>query len=43
MLRDLPVLENYDEYRQVGDIEFLRLLRDEGLFAEDEEEHDEQQ
>jgi hypothetical protein len=32
LLEDLPVLENLDEYRQVGDIEFLRLLDREGLF-----------
>jgi anti-sigma factor RsiW len=33
LLEDLPVLENLDEYRQVDDIEFLRMLRQEGLFA----------
>lgn len=35
LLQDLPVLENLDEYRQTDEIEFLRLLRAEGLFAED--------
>ncbi len=33
LLEDLPVLENLDQYRQVGDIEFLRLLEKEGLFS----------
>jgi hypothetical protein len=33
LLEDLPVLENLDEYRQVDDIEFLRLLRAAGLFG----------
>ena len=32
LLEDLPVLLNFDEYRQVENIEFLRLLRKEGLF-----------
>ena len=35
LLQDLPVLENLDEYRQIGDIEFLRMLRDQGLFAKE--------
>jgi hypothetical protein len=35
LLRDLPVLENLDQYRQVDDIEFLRLLDQEGLFAKE--------
>ena len=38
LLQDLSVLENLDEYRQVGQIEFLHMLRDEGLFAKDEGE-----
>lgn len=29
LLVDLPLLENLDEYRQIGSIEFLRQLRDE--------------
>ncbi len=33
LLEDLPVLENFDEYRQVESIEFLRELRDKGLFS----------
>ena len=33
LLEDLPVLENFDEYRQVESIEFLRDLRDKGLFS----------
>lgn len=32
-LRDLPVLENLDEYRQIDNIEFLRMLCDEGMFT----------
>lgn len=35
LLQDLPVLENLDEYRQIDDIEFLRLLQKEGLFTKD--------
>jgi anti-sigma factor RsiW len=35
LLRDLPVLENLDEYRQVDSIEFLRALREANLFPED--------
>ena len=33
LLEDLPVLENLDEYRQIDDIGFLKLLRDAGLFV----------
>jgi len=36
LIRDLPVLENLDAYREVGDIEFLRMLHREGLFAQEE-------
>ncbi len=32
LLEDLPILENLDQYRHAGDIEFLRLLHREGLF-----------
>ncbi len=32
LLHDLPVLENLDEYRQVDDIDFLRLLKEQNLF-----------
>jgi len=35
LLRDLPVLENLDEYREVHDIDFLRRLSREKIFAED--------
>jgi len=35
LLRDLPVIENLDEYRQIDDLEFLRMLRDASLFAEE--------
>ncbi len=34
LLQDLPVLENFDEYRQIGEIEFLVKLRDAKLFAD---------
>lgn len=36
LLEDLPVLEHLDQYQQVGDIEFLRRLQADGLFAEEE-------
>jgi len=40
LLRDLPVLENLDEYRQIDDadgraVEFLRMLDREKVFAEE--------
>jgi hypothetical protein len=35
LLRDLPLLENLDEYRQVGSIELLYKLRDEKLFSKE--------
>ena len=35
LLRDLPVLENLDQYRQVDDVEFLRLLHREQIFAKE--------
>ena len=35
LIDDLPVLESLDEYRQIDDIEFLRSLHKEGLFAEE--------
>ncbi|MCL6501390.1 MAG: hypothetical protein K6T86_01815 [Pirellulales bacterium] len=37
LLQDLPVVENLDAYQQVGDIDFLRRLHAEGLFAEEDE------
>ena len=35
LARDMPVLENLDEYRQIENIEFLRELHDEGLFSDE--------
>ena len=35
LLEDLPLLEDYDQYRQIDDFQFLRMLHDEGLFAEE--------
>jgi len=35
LIDDLPVLESLDEYRQIDDIEFLRSLHKQGLFAEE--------
>ena len=40
LLRDLPVLQNFELYYQVDDIEFLRLLEEEGLFTDSESEDD---
>jgi hypothetical protein len=31
LLQDLPLLENLEEYRQVDDIDFLRLMKEKGL------------
>lgn len=36
LLRELPVIEHLDQYRQIDDVEFLRLLHDEGLFAKED-------
>lgn len=33
LVRDLPVIERLDAYRQLDDVEFLRQLRKEGLFT----------
>ncbi len=33
LLRDLPVLENLDQYQKIDDVEFLRKLHAEKLFA----------
>ena len=38
LLQDLPILENYDQYREIDSIEFLRALNNEKLFAEDADE-----
>jgi hypothetical protein len=35
LLRDLPLLEDFDEYSQVGSIDFLRKLRDAKLFSKE--------
>ncbi len=35
LLQDLPILENFDQYREVGNIEFLRALNEKNLFKED--------
>lgn len=32
LMSDLPVIENLDPYLEVGDIEFLRMLKEERLF-----------
>ena len=37
-LRDVPVIHNMDLYLHAESVEFLRLLRDEGVFAEVEDE-----
>lgn len=33
LISDLPVLEHLDAYRQLDDVEFLRMLKNEGVFA----------
>lgn len=38
LVDDLPVLEHLDQYRQIENVEFLRMLRDQGLFVREEEE-----
>ncbi len=35
LLENLPIVENLDQYRQADDIEFLRMLRNEGVFAQE--------
>ena len=35
LLEDLPVLESLDEYQQIDGIEFLELLHEKGVFAEE--------
>ena len=34
LVRDLEVIQHFDEYRETGDIEFLHMLCDEGLFVQ---------
>ena len=36
LLEDLPLLDNFDQYRQIDDFRFLKMLHDEGLFAEEQ-------
>jgi hypothetical protein len=38
LLRDMKVVENLDMYYQADDIEFLKLLEDEGLFVEGDQD-----
>jgi anti-sigma factor RsiW len=38
LLRDLPVLENLDQYRQIEDFDFLEGLYKEGLFVGEDED-----
>jgi anti-sigma factor RsiW len=40
LLRDLPVVQQLDSYQQAGSVEFLRLLRERGLFVQDGAPHD---
>jgi anti-sigma factor RsiW len=35
LLSDLPVVQQIDSYQQAGSVEFLRLLRERGLFVQD--------
>ena len=35
LLQDLPILENFDQYREIDSVDFLRGLNDKNLFAED--------
>jgi len=35
LLRDLPILENYEQYHEIDSIEFLRALNNEKLFPKD--------
>ena len=32
LLRDLPVIENFDQYQEAREIEFLKQLKQSGLF-----------
>lgn len=41
LIEDLPVIQRLDEYQQINDIEFLKLLHKRGLFSAEEEEKDE--
>lgn len=37
LLEDLPVIQNLDQYRDAGDMEFLKQLKQSGLFDEAQE------
>ena len=39
LLEDLNVIQNFDQYYQADNIEFLRLLDSQGLFADPEGDH----
>ncbi len=39
LLQDLPVLQNFERYYQVDNIDFLRLLEEQNLFAEGDSDH----
>jgi anti-sigma factor RsiW len=39
LLSDLPVIENFDQYREVEDLEFLRMLKSQG-FLEPKDKHE---
>ena len=39
LLRDLPVLENFERYYQADNIDFLRMLEEDGLFVEGDSDH----
>ncbi len=40
MLHDLPVLLEFDQYEQIGDIHFLHRLKTEGMFVAEPDEQD---
>ena len=40
LIEDLPVLQKLDEYQQIDDIEFLKLLHEKKLFAVEAEDDD---
>ena len=37
VLQDLPVIQNLHQYREIGDVEFLKQLKQSGLFDEPQE------
>jgi anti-sigma factor RsiW len=39
LLKDLPLLEQFELYYQADNIEFLHMLNDDGLFAEGDADH----